>query len=106
MIRAMNHEAPLGENLFPLTGADPNAGGGLDSWSEERERDSVTPEVAGSSPVAPVRHSEPERANTRHVLARRALGGRHRESLEVRSRRKNGDQNGDQLPSSEPGWAR
>jgi hypothetical protein len=56
---------------------------------------SVTPEVAGSSPVAPVSQSEPDQANSRAFLARCRAGARHRETPKVRSRRKNGDQNGD-----------
>ena len=38
------------------------------------ERTPVTPEVAGSSPVAPVSQSEPERAISRHFLARSRTG--------------------------------
>ena len=61
----------------------------------KNERCSVTPEVAGSSPVAPVSHSESDCASSR-AFARRANGGaRHREPSKVSSRQKNGDQNGD-----------
>ena len=49
----------------------------------------VTPEVAGSSPVS---HCEPNRVNTRTFLALARLRLRHREPLEVGARQKNGDQ--------------
>jgi len=53
------------------------------------ERRTVTPEVAGSSPVS---HCEPNRVNTRAFLALARLRLRHREPLEVGARQKNGDQ--------------
>ena len=59
------------------------------------QRRSVTPEVAGSSPVAPVSHSESDCARSR-AFARRSNGGApHHEPSKVSSRHKNGEQNGD-----------
>ena len=60
-----------------------------------KERCPVTPEVAGSSPVAPVSHTESDRVNSRTFVDAARGDVRHREPSKVRSRQENGDQNGD-----------
>jgi len=60
-----------------------------------RERDSVTPEVAGSSPVAPVSRYESNRADSRPFVGLARSAPRQREPPKDGLRQKNGDQNGD-----------
>jgi hypothetical protein len=64
------------------------------------ERRSVTPEVAGSSPVAPVRRTETISDICRYFGSSVRSGVRHPEPPQGGSRQKNGDQNGDQLSPS------
>ena len=60
-----------------------------------KQRRSVTPEVAGSSPVAPASDSGTKQANSRAFPVRPQIGSRHPEPPQVGSRQKNGDQTGD-----------
>jgi hypothetical protein len=60
-----------------------------------KERCPVTPEVAGSSPVAPVSRTESDRVNSRTFVDAARGEVRHREPSKVRSRQENGDQDGD-----------
>ena len=59
------------------------------------ERRSFTPEVAGSSSVAPVSRSEPDCASIRAFVLGAKCRSRHHKSSKVNSRQKSCDQNGD-----------
>ena len=58
------------------------------------QRRSVTPDVVGSSPVAPASHSETKHANSRAFPCWAQLGSHHPEPPHVGPRQKNGDQTG------------
>jgi hypothetical protein len=66
------------------------------SWLERRP---VTPEVAGSSPVAPVSHIETNCAISRRFGPTSGSPSRHHGTPQDPLRRKNGDQNGDVFPA-------
>jgi hypothetical protein len=65
------------------------------AFGATKERCPVTPEVAGSSPVAPVGRTESDRVNSRTLVDATRGDVRHLEPSKVRSRQENGDQNGD-----------